>query len=276
MNFSDWLINEEVGGSLFAKAVDREGLESILRHGFKTQGRQGTAAARFSREGGTTEEQMYGPGLYFYMVGSEDQARRSCKDYSGWGGMVVLARLKPAAKVLVTSWLPDSHPIWRHSSAGHAGVYDQLKGLGVLDMFPDYTNSSTHADPEWGYKLSGRIDGWVHQHNSRTHLVVYNPSAVEAAGHFECSAPNQSSAPAPSAAGPSKVDPKTGRQYDPSIPLDRQMRRTGLLLNAKDLQDVRRIQGDKSHPDHAFWSRFRVDSPPPAAPKPDGLSLEEV
>lgn len=275
MNFSDWLLKEETGGALFAKAVDREGLDSILRGGFRMQGRQGSAAGRFSKGGETTEEQMYGPGLYFYMVGSEDRARMSCRDYAGWGGMVALARLKPSAKVLVTSWLPESHPAWSHSPAGRAGVYDQLKALNVLDLFPDYRSSDTYVEPEWGYKLAGRIDGWIHQHNSRTHLVAYEPSSVEAVGHFECSASDEKPTAPQRAAGPSRTDPKTGREYDPSVPLDRQMRKTGLLLNVRDLDAVRRIQSDPSHPDHAFWSRFKVDSPR-SARRPEGLSLEEI
>ena len=268
MRFSEWLLNEQASGLLFAKAVDASGLESILKSGFRLQGRQAHAAGEFSKGGGATEEQMYGPGLYFYMVPSEEFAKSSCRDYAGWGGSVVLASLKPGTKMLVTSWLPESHPAWKHSAAGHAGVYEQLEALGALDLFPDYRKGDTHVDPDWGYKLAGRVPAWLHQHNSRTHLVVYDPSVLDVRGSFECGGAsdrgNTSSIGAPFRKSPSKVDPKTGREYDPSVPLDRQMRIKGLLARTADLDAVRRIQSDRSHPDHAFWSRFRVDSP--AAP----------
>lgn len=262
MRFCDWLIKEESSAPLFAKAVDKSGLESILKSGLRLGGRQSTSSAEFSRGGGATEEQMYGPGLYFYMVPSEDYARKNCKEYSGWGGSVVLASPKSGSRFLVTSWLPESHPVWRISPAGHAGVYEQLKSLGVLDDFPEYKKGDTHVDPEWGYRLAGRIDGWVHQHNTRTHLVVYNPDSLGVVGHFDCvqgdeppQAKSSSSAP-----GPSKTNPKTGGEYDKSIPLDKQMMITGLLKNTRDLEAVRAIQRDPRHPDHQYWRGFRVDS----------------
>lgn len=262
MIFSEWLFNEESSGPLFAKAVDRRGLDSILKSGLRLGDRQTTSSAEFSRGGGSTEEQMYGPGLYFYMVPSEDYAKKNCKEYSGWGGSVVLASPKASAKLLVTSWLPESHPIWRNSPAGSAGVHDQLRALGILDHFSDYKKGDTHVDPEWGYKLAGKIDGWVHQHNTRTHFVCYNPDALEVVGHFGCGpqAEQEKTAVGTPAPGPSKTDPKTGREYDRSTPLDRQMMLTGLLKNTRDLEAVRDIQRNPNHPDHEYWKSFRVDS----------------
>lgn len=262
MRFGDWLITEESSAPLFAKAVDKRGLDSILKSGLRLGDRQSTSSAEFSRGGGATEEQMYGPGLYFYMVPSEGHARKNCKEYSGWGGSVVLASPKAGAKFLVTSWLPESHPVWRSSPAGYAGVYEQLESLGVLEQFPEYKRGDTHVDPEWGYRLAGRIDGWIHQHNTRTHLVAYNPSSLEVVGHFDCVHGDEpprvkSSSSVP---GPSKTNSKTGREYDKSIPLDRQMIITGLLKNMRELNAVREIQSDPRHPDHEYWKGFRVGS----------------
>lgn len=264
MIFSEWLLNEESSAPLFAKAVDKQGLDSILNSGLSLGSRQATSSAEFSRGGGATEEQMYGPGLYFYMVPSEDHARKNCKAYSGWGGSVVLASPKAGTNFLVTSWLPESHPVWRMSPAGHAGVYEQLEALGALEQFPEYKRGDTHVDPEWGYRLAGKIDGWVHQHNTRTHMVAYNPSALEVVGHFDCvqdKGPRQVKSNS-SASGPSKTNPKTGREYDRSVPLDKQMMVTGLLKNTRDLEAVRDAQRNPNHPDHGYWKGFRVDSRP--------------
>lgn len=261
MRFCEWILNEESAGPLFAKAVDQQGLDSISKEGFKLQSRQASVASQYAKNNLSTEEQMYGPGLYFFLVPSADYAKKNCKDYSGWGGFIALASLDPSARILITSWLPQNNPVWRLSPVGYAGIYDQFSALGVLDLFPDYKKGDTHVEPEWGYKLAGKIDGWIHQHNTRTHLVVYNPSVLNLSGHFKCEQQTSSSgAEIKPESGPPKINPKTGREYEVSKPLNRQMLRSPLLSDTIALDSVRRIQQNPNHPDHAYWSRFKIGS----------------
>lgn len=258
MRFCEWLLSEEKSGLLFAKSVDQNGVESILKNGFKLQGRQSQVAMQYSKEKSSTDEQMYGPGLYFFLTPSEDYAKKNCKDYSGWGGSIVVASLNYSAKLLITSWLPENSPIWQHAPSGYAGVYDQLSALGVLDQFPEYKKGDTHFEPEWGYKLASRIDGWLHQHNTRTHLVVYNPSVLKLVSHFNCSQEVKRQPETKTEPSPPKVNPRTGKEYETSKSLDRQMLRSPLLSDTLALDSVRRIQQNPNHPDHHYWIRFKL------------------
>lgn len=194
MRFREWFLFESSGGRLLlSKAVSGEGLKSIRSSGFSLQPRHSSSADEYSRHGDTTTEQQYGPGLYFGIVPSEDFARKNCRDYAEtWGGHILIASLKSGARGLITTWLPEGHPIWHFASAkGNSSdprptTYEQLVALGLSDLFPDYGPNNTHSPPEWGYRIKGSVDFWAHEHNGRPHMVVYNPSVLEFVSDFEC------------------------------------------------------------------------------------------
>jgi hypothetical protein len=194
MRFREWFLFESSGGRLLlSKAVDARGLESIRSSGFSLQSRHFSSAGEYYRHGDTTTEQQYGPGLYFGIVPSEDFARKNCRDYAEtWGNHILIASLKSGARGLITTWLPEGHPIWSFSaSKGNSSdprptTHEQLVALGLSDLFPDYGPNNTHSPPEWGYRIKGRVDFWAHEHNGRPHMVVYNPSVLEFVSDFEC------------------------------------------------------------------------------------------
>lgn len=66
ITFRNWLLSEQVGSDfIFAKATNKEGLESILKNGFQLQDRHFSVQSSFEKGEDRTTEQNYGPGLYF-------------------------------------------------------------------------------------------------------------------------------------------------------------------------------------------------------------------
>ena len=175
------------------KAVDASGSESIKKGGFQLQDTHRSTAHYYKKYGDTSTEQMYGPGLYFTVVpvgqDSSEYAKKNCKMYSQWGGHIVFATIKQGSRGLVTGF-PPNHPMWKYIASKETYVYDQLKALGV-DETVGYTKNNVHTDKEWGYKLHEKIDFWAHSHwaeggEARLNVVVYNPSALQPAGEFDC------------------------------------------------------------------------------------------
>jgi len=196
MRFKQWLFMESSGQLLLAKAMLKQGFDSVKQDGFKLGDRHASVINTYNKHHETTTEQMYGPGLYFGIVPSEEFAKKNCKDYAEeWGEYMIIATLKQGAKGLVTSWnakADKNNPLWAFSPAYDPqdrytpDTYHQLKALGVSDMFPDYGPNNIHNRAEWGYKLYKKIDFWAHQHNSNGHVVVYNPSVLQIVSEFEC------------------------------------------------------------------------------------------
>lgn len=204
MEFRDWLLMESSSGLLLAKAVGHEGLNSIKSAGFARQSRHSSTEGEFDKYGDTTTEQQYGPGLYFGIVPNEEFARKNCKDYAEtWGGHIVIASLKAESKGLITTWLPENHPIWSFSPVRGRGsdsrptTYEQIVALDLSAEIPDYGPNNTHSPPEWGYKIHKKIDFWAHEHNGRPHIVVFNPSALQFVSDFKCSITPKTSADKP-------------------------------------------------------------------------------
>jgi hypothetical protein len=189
MEFKAWLLTESSNGVLLMKATDAAGADAIARVGFKAQASHSSASKEFSKHNERTSEQNYGPGLYFSLVPNEGFARSNCARYLDWGDHIVLASIAPSARGLVTASLPENHPAWSLSPSGYSGVYDQFEALGVLGLFPGYDRGNTHTEPEWGYKLAGKVDLWVHEHNMIPHVVVYNPSVLRLVTQFKCERP---------------------------------------------------------------------------------------
>lgn len=174
---------------------------------------------------------------------------------------------------MVTSWLPESHPIWNLTPAGRVGVYDQLNALGVIKDFNDFTKDDTYVKPEWGYKLSKSIDAWVHEHNMIPHIVVYNPSILNILTYFECEfkEPRQDFSKINSSKIIPNINPSTGQAYDPKIPLSKQFRFGALDTK---LKEVEKIQSNPSHPDYKYWKDYMLFSKKPT--KNGGLSLDNI
>lgn len=196
MKFKEWLFNESLGGiPVLMKAVGKEGADSISKGGFKLQPKHQSTINYYNKYGDTDESQMYGPGLYFGLipkgVDSKEFAEKNCKDYSeSWGDHIVLATFKGTARGLITIHDPN-HPIWNLCPSGEVRYkYDQLKALGVAELI-GYTKNDVHDHEDWGYKLYNKIDFWAHQHNTRQHVVVYNPNCLQIISQFECNTGNK-------------------------------------------------------------------------------------
>lgn len=171
------------------KAVGDSGAESIRKGGFQLQDRHRSTANYYKKYGDVNTEQLYGPGLYFGVVppgqDPKDFAMKNCKDYAeSWGDHIVLAVIKKGSRGLITGFYPE-HPIWSYCASKNPYTYDQLEALGVKDLI-GYNKNNTHSDNEWGYKLHDKIDFWAHAHNTRHHVVVYNPSVLQLIDQFEC------------------------------------------------------------------------------------------
>lgn len=189
------LLQENSSGQLIlAKAVSKNGLDSISKSGFQLQSQHSSASKEFEKHSETNTNQMYGPGIYFSLPFSLEYLKKNCKNYAdSWGNYILLATLTQKCRILVTSWgLSDNHPIWNYSVVDKKeGIYDQLQKLGISHLFPDYTPKNTHFPPEYGYKLSKSIDAWVHEHNQIPHVVVYNTKVLKYLNYFECVPQNQ-------------------------------------------------------------------------------------
>ena len=173
---------------ILAKATSKDGVESILKNGFQTQEKHISSTKTFEKHAETDTDQMYGAGLYFSIAYSMDQVKSNCGKYADtWGSEIILATLNGKYKILNTAFsMPENHPIWSASTAGRAGIYNQLVNLGIINLFPDYKDGDTHFPPEYGYKISHSIDAWVHEHNQIAHIVVYNPKILKYVTSFEC------------------------------------------------------------------------------------------
>jgi len=189
MDFKNWLLTESSNQIVLMKAVRQEGSDSIKKVGFQLQDKHRNVANYYKKYGDTSDDQMYGPGLYFGIIppGQDPKgfAMKSCKDYADlWGDHVVLATIKEGSRGLVTGFWPE-HPIWKYCASKEHYVYNQLEALGVNNLI-GYTKNDVHSSEDWGYKLHDKIDFWAHQHNTRQHVVVYNPSALQLIDQFEC------------------------------------------------------------------------------------------
>lgn len=272
MNFKNWLVTEEQSGSgiLLAKAVSKEGLDSISKNGFQLQQSHQSAQNTFDKYKDDTAEQNYGPGLYFSFAISAERAKNDCAKYKEFGSHVVLATIPNPCKILITHWFPENHPIWKLSPAGYAGIYDQFVKLGINDQFPDYTKNDTHVDKNWGYKFSKLIDAWVHDHNMIPHIVVYNPSILKYLDGFECVDQNKNNQNFASTTKQlPNTNPATGKPFDKNIPLSKQTR-LGSLDNL--LQRVQQIQQNPNHPEYAYWKGYQIFEKP--KPKPNDRLMD--
>ena len=184
------------------KTVNDEGSDSIKKVGFQLQDKHRSTANYYKKYADTDTGQMYGPGLYFTIIPTGQDpagyAKKNCKMYSQWGNHIVFATIKPGSRGLVTGFPPD-HPMWKYIASKNTYVYDQLKALGV-DEIVGYTKNNVHIDKEWGYKLHDKMDFWAHSHwaeggEARLNVVVYNPSALNPAGEFDCEAELRSADP---------------------------------------------------------------------------------
>lgn len=274
IKFRNWLLSEQVGSDIiFAKATNKDGLDSILKNGFQLQDRHSSAQNSFEKGEDRTAEQNYGPGLYFSFTSSVDSAKSNCYKYKDWGKYIILASIKNRCRLLVTSWLPENHPIWKLTPAGRVGVYDQLIALGVIKNFPEFNKNDTYVKPEWGYKLSRSIDAWVHEHNMIPHIVVYNPKILSVLDYFECESKESkldsknfvSSKVAPN------INPQTGIPYDYKIPLSKQFKFGA--LDAK-LKEIEKIQSNPNHPEYKYWKDYSLF--PGKKPSDNGLSLDDI
>jgi hypothetical protein len=210
MRFKEWLLSESSGQVVLMKAVQQQGADSIKKDGFQLQDTHRNVANYYKKYGDTSDNQMYGPGLYFGIIppGQEPKgfAMKNCKDYAdSWGEHIVLATIKEGSRGLITGFWPE-HPIWKYCVSKERYTYDQLEALGVNNLI-GYTKNDIHSNEDWGYKLYDKIDFWAHQHNTRQHIVVYNPSVLQLIDQFECDTGKKKIQDAPSASAeqPSKL-----------------------------------------------------------------------
>lgn len=274
IKFRNWLLNEQTSFEIIlAKAVNKEGLESILKNGFQLQHRHLSVQSSFEKGEGRTAEQNYGPGLYFSFAPSINTAKSNCYKYKDWGDYFILATIKNKCRLLVTSWLPEDHPIWNLTPSGRVGIYDQLNALKVIKDFPEFNRNDTYVKPEWGYKLSKSIDAWVHEHNMIPHIVIYNPKILSILTYFECKSKESeknSDKPLPSKIIPN-INPRTGKPYDNKIPLSKQFKFGA--LDAK-LKEVEKIQSNPNHPDYKYWKDYFLF--PKKIEDKNSLSLDNI
>jgi len=216
MRFKEWLFSESSAQVVLMKAVQQQGADSIKKDGFQLQDRHRSAANYYKKYGDMSDNQMYGPGLYFGIIppGQEPKefAMKNCKDYAdSWGEHIVLATIKEGSRGLVTGFWPE-HPMWKYCASKEHYIYDQLEALGVNNLI-GYTKNDIHSNEDWGYKLYNKIDFWAHQHNTRQHVVVYNPSVLQLIDQFECETGKKKSQ---EAEVPSQISPisKNTDSYD--------------------------------------------------------------
>lgn len=189
-SFKEFLIRENTTAQLIlAKAVQEDGLKSIISHGFKLQDKHFSTLRSYEKYGDTDDDQMYGPGIYFSMPFSQDQLKKDCKKYAEtWGNYMVLATLKSKSRLLVNGSIPENHPIWNYTIVDREdSMFKKLQKLGVSNLFPEYKPNDVHFKPEYGYRLAkSGVSGWIHEHNMIPHAVIYDPSILKYIGYFEC------------------------------------------------------------------------------------------